>query len=286
MSRRYAATMLVLLAIAVSSCSDQLGRSVPGCATDDNPSFGLAGGIIVEMQAVATAEYVPCISVLQQGWEYRHLVPERGISRFWLSSDRVGDDFLEVTLREVCDVAALPEEAAGSDGVRRYRNTALVSSTVIVTIAPTGDRTADFANTLESAIEAERFNGRRPIVVLDDRNVPLIEKIASAGRGKQPLIVIDEQDLITGTASLILPGEIELRRGMEINDLLDRIDGLLPRASLTGTWFDVFEGGCVEYVFGATGSGVDDLERDVEGAVGLFPAAELRSILRQLGVLV
>ena len=119
MSRRYAATMLVLLAIAVSSCSDQLGRSVPGCATDDNPSFGLAGGIIVEMQAVATAEYVPCISVLQQGWEYRHLVPERGKSRFWLSSDRVGDDFLEVTLREVCDVAALPEEAAGSDGVRR-----------------------------------------------------------------------------------------------------------------------------------------------------------------------
>ena len=67
--------------------------------------------------------------------------------------------------------------------------------------------------------------------------------------------------------------------------LLDRLDRLLPKPRFTGSWYKKFEGGCISYEFDAKGTGVDRLAGDVEDAIGLFPAGELRRVLRNEGIL-
>ena len=284
MSRR----LLLVLAVALlaSSCAnEQLGRRVPGCVEDLATALEVTGGIVLQMQAVETAEYVPCITLLPPGWDYEHLVPERGESRFWLHSDRVGTRFLEVTLRDRCDVAGLEEVSPSEDGVQRFASTTVVPTTVTVTIIPISGREIDFARFVEAAIEEEELSGRRPFAVMDRQDVPLADRIAEAHDKGQAVVVIGERDVISATAALLLPGDEELRRGLEIPHVLDLLDGGLPEPSLEGTWVDVFEGGCVVYEFDAHGPGAERLEEEVDRALGLFPAEDLREILTDQGML-
>lgn len=286
MSRRLACALVVVIALVASSCSNEnLGRKVPGCVDDTSFSAGVTGAIILQMQAVETAEYVPCINLLPQGWEYRDLVPERGKSRFWMNSDRVGTHFLEITLRDSCDVGSAPELEEEPEGVRRFRAATLVPTGVTITMIPVTDRELDKVREFEDRIEASEFNGRRPFVILDRQDLPITDRIEAAQDQGQAVIVMGELDVARDTAGLLLPDQSDLVRGLALDEVLDRLDGGLAKPSFKGSWFDVFEGGCIQYEFDADGAGVERLADDVESAIGLFPAGVFRAVLIDLGIL-
>jgi hypothetical protein len=56
-------------------------------------------------QAVPSATLVPCIERLHKGWSYGGSEVRSGFVHFWLNSDRVGDDAVDVTLTRACSVA-------------------------------------------------------------------------------------------------------------------------------------------------------------------------------------
>ena len=281
--------LLIVLAIALvaTACGNsQLGRQVPACPVDPEVITSFSGAIILEMQAVDTAEYVPCLNDLKAGWSYEDLVPDRGKSRFWLNSDRIGSHFLEVTLTPSCDVASATR-VAGLHDVDEYRDVELVGSSVTIVIVPVTGREADYARSIETELEARQINDRNVFVVFDTSDDPLADKVAEAARRDRPIIVVDEQDALARppTATLQMPDETGSVRNLDLEDLFDRLEDRLPEPSFVGTWYRVFEGGCITYEFDAEGTGVDRLAEDVEQALGLFPAGEVRRVLRAAGIL-
>ena len=278
--------LVVVLAVAAASCANSsLGRSIPACPADDDFISEVSASMILQMQAVDSAKYVPCVTDLKAGWSYDDLVADRGKSRFSLDSDRLGSGFLEVTLLETCETDGLAAVSAPRDDVSEYRSIRLVGSTVTVVIVPETGRVIDYGRRIEAELEARQVNGRQLFVVFDDADVPLAEKVAQASRNGRPLVILDEEDALEETATLRMPGRAESIRGLDFERLVDALENRLPQPSLRGTWVQVFEGGCIRFDFDAEGHGVDGLISDVEEAVGLFPAQEVRRIMRDAGVL-
>jgi hypothetical protein len=285
MSRRVLVALTIAL-VATACGNNQLGRSVPACPVDPEVITSFSGAIVMQMQAVDTADYVPCLNDLKAGWSYQDLVPERGQSRFWLDSDRLGSRFIEVSLTPSCEVGSASELTTdGVTGVTEYRAVELVDSSVTIVIVPATGREADYARAIEAELEAREINDRTVFVIFDTTDAPLDEKIASAARGNRPIVIVNEQDALDGTATLQMPDERESARGLDLDDLFERLEGRLPKPSFTGNWFRVFEGGCITYEFDASGPGVGRLAADVEEALGLFPAGDVRAALRSAGIL-
>jgi hypothetical protein len=281
-------TVLIAMALLTASCANaNLGRSVPACPPDRDAISQITATMVLQMQAVDSAEYVPCLNDLNAGWTYEDLVPQRGESRFWLDSDRLGTSFLEVTLTAACDVSGLSEIAGSEADVAEYRDVDLIGSTVTVVIVPvTGrEKEKEYAQGIEAELEARQVNDRQVFVVFDDDDAPLADKIDEARQRDRPIIVVDEQDVAFGTATLQMPDDDLARRGLDVDDMLDALEDRLPEPSFTGTWARVFEGGCITYEFDAKGPGVDRLADEVEDALGLFPAGEVRRAMRAVGLL-
>lgn len=282
---RRAVTLMVLAVLSAGCATSNLGRSVPACPVDPDVVNTVTATMILQMQAVDTAEYIPCLNDLKVGWSYNDLVAHRGKSSFSLDSDRLGSRFLEVTLTPACDVGAAPALAGPRDDVVEFRSVTLVGATVTVVIIPVTGRETEHAELIEDELEARSINSRQVFAVFDDDDEPLADKVAAAaGRGR-PVVIVDEQDALAGTATLSMPGDARAERGLDLEDLLDRLAARLPGPSFTGTWHQVFPGGCVTYEFDASGPGVDRLAADVEEALGLFPAGEVRRAMRAEGVL-
>jgi hypothetical protein len=281
--------VLVALAIGLlaAGCGNsQLGRAIPACPADPGAITANSGAIILQMQAVDTAEYVSCLNDLKAGWSYEDLIPEHGKVRFWLDSDRLGSRFLEVTLTPSCELgSATPVGGNLDDTVAEFRDVELVGSIATMVIVPVTGHEIAYARMIEAELEARKINDRTVIVVYDTGDGPLADKVATAARNDRPLIVVDEQDAQARTATLRMPAESQSMRGLDFDELFDRLDRLLPKPSLTGSWFKVFDGGCITYEFDASGTGVDRLAGDVEEALGLFPAGEFRRFLQDEGIL-
>ncbi|MGI9649231.1 MAG: His/Gly/Thr/Pro-type tRNA ligase C-terminal domain-containing protein [Acidimicrobiia bacterium] len=283
MSKRMA--LILALAVVASACANSdLGRSIPACPTDTGAINSVGGSMILQMQAVETAEYVPCLNDLKVGWSYEHLIAKRSNSRFWLDSDRLGSHFLEVVLTPECDLGAATQVSASQPDVEEFRDIELVGSTATIVIVPVTGRETGYALEIEAELEARQINDRQIFVVFDEREIPLADKVEEAGRRDRPIIIVDEQDALAGTATLQMPGENQSVRGLDLDELLDRIEDQLPEPSFTGVWFTVFEGGCITYEFDASGPGVDRLAGDIEEALGLFPAGDVWRVMREVGV--
>lgn len=277
---------LLILATVMTACANtELGRSVPVCPPDPDSINQISATMILQLQAVDTARYAPCLNDLNAGWSYEDLVATRGMSRFWLNSDRFGSRFLTVTLADVCDVSDLPEVAGRRTDVTDFRKVQLVGSGVTIVIVPEIARVSAYATTIEAELEAREINHRQVFVVFDRTDRPLADKVAEAARRNRPVIVVGEEDAESGTASLRMPTDEQPARGLELEDVIERLEDRLEGPSFTGRWVRVFDGGCIEYVFDASGVGVDRLAEEVERAVGLYPAGDVRQTMRDMGML-
>jgi hypothetical protein len=106
------------------------GGLLAGCASNstaittaplcENRGGGADNSVILMAQSVPTATQVPCISAaLPLGWAFHHLDARNGISRFWLDSDRDGQQAVQVRLTRTCDTTGTTEVPTDREGMRR-----------------------------------------------------------------------------------------------------------------------------------------------------------------------
>jgi hypothetical protein len=119
-------------------------------------------------------------------------------------------------------------------GVTEFREVELVSSTVTMVIVPTTGREVEYAAFIEAELEAREIRDRRVFVVFDATDTPLSDKVAAAAARDRPIIIVNEQDAIDETATLQMPDENDSVRGLDLDELFDRLDRRLPKPSFEG----------------------------------------------------
>ena len=106
------------------------GALLAGCAGDSTAiaaaplcregSDGADNGVILMAQSVPSATWVPCIgAALPLGWNFHHLDARNGVSRFWLDSDRDGQQAVEVRLTESCHTGGATEVPSDREDMQR-----------------------------------------------------------------------------------------------------------------------------------------------------------------------
>lgn len=123
MQRRRASLVVVglVLATALSGCGSD-AHSTPMCSLDEN-----FNALVLEAQAVPTADRVPCIRSLPAGWSVFSSDTESGRARFALSSDRAGSRALQVTFTATCDTSGATEISSDQRGTRRFERIDVVT---------------------------------------------------------------------------------------------------------------------------------------------------------------
>lgn len=148
---------------------------VPACKASSHPQVFCEGGhrqslLHLSAQAVPSATFIPCIERLRPGWSYGGSEVRSGFARFWLNSDRVGADALDVTMTGTCNVSGDTQVAlgAGDAGLRLYEEPTVQHPEVTVRhyVFTGGCVTVRYSFTRQTAPsifdEAERLLGYNP----------------------------------------------------------------------------------------------------------------------------
>jgi hypothetical protein len=113
--------VLALLA-GVSACSTgdtTASLDVPACSAGAGATA--SNGVVLMAQSVPTATWIPCMrTALPLGWGFHHLDARKDISRFFLDSDRDGQQAIEVRLEASCSTAGATEITSDREGMRRF----------------------------------------------------------------------------------------------------------------------------------------------------------------------
>jgi hypothetical protein len=126
--RAAAAVPLLALLTGVAGCSSETTATteIPACTTGDDGDA--ANGVVLMAQSVPTAEWVPCLrAALPLGWNFHHLDARDRVARFWLDSDRDGQQAIEVSLCESCDTEGATRIPSERDGMVRFERVAQTS---------------------------------------------------------------------------------------------------------------------------------------------------------------
>ena len=279
MSRRLA--LVLVFATLAAACSNPLGRSVPECDS-------VRTSLVLQVQAVPGAAYVPCINGLKAGWSYRDLEARNGHSVFWLDSDRIGTTFLTVESVLSCDFGDAVEAESEYPSVRLFKDV-VAETTVEVVVVPEGTvgqtleiHNLDYAKEIATELENTTIKGRVTEASISLSNDTTAVRVSRAAATGAHVITISVRDAEEGTVTLLLHGQTQEYEG-DLDDAIDAIEDAETESSYRGNWYHVFDGGCVVYTFDAKGASVDTLEDDIELALGLFDAEALRQTARDAG---
>jgi hypothetical protein len=155
--RRAAIPVLAAAALLGAGCSSDTTAitNTPLCADGDD---GAGNGVILMAQSVPTASRVPCIrTALPLGWRFHHLDARSDAARFWLDSNRDGDEAIGVRLTASCDTSGATEIESDREGMARFERVRRVSPTYAGSryyLFPGGCLTIVFALDGDSAGEA------------------------------------------------------------------------------------------------------------------------------------
>jgi hypothetical protein len=271
------AILLALLALVASGCATTLGRSVPEC--DD-----AQGTLILSIQSVPGSQYVSCIFGLKAGWKYQDLKAESGESFYTLDSDRMGDGFVRVENVLSCDVGDAVLEDELDTGVALWKDVeAEIDVSIVIVPEGPSDRTSTRGVEIALKLEDSEIRGRAVVVSSSRPDESTRARIDQAAASGAHVIIIGIRDAEEGTLTLLIRGtnvEIEVD---DLDDALEAIENAESESSYTGTWYYVFDGGCVVYTFNAEGSGVATLDEDIQTALSLYNAEALRESARDAG---
>lgn len=94
--------IILTLAIAITLTPACQASSYPQmrCSSDARQNL-----LHLVAQAVPSATILPCIERLRPGWSYGGSEVRSGLVHFWLNSDRVGSDAVDVRLTATCNVS-------------------------------------------------------------------------------------------------------------------------------------------------------------------------------------
>jgi hypothetical protein len=113
--------LAVLAASAMGGCAGENTATIvqPTCEGGDDGDASNA--VVLIAQSVPTATWVPCLrTALPLGWDFHHLDAHDGQARFWLNSDRDGQQAIEVRLEPGCDTAGATEIPSERAEMRRF----------------------------------------------------------------------------------------------------------------------------------------------------------------------
>jgi len=277
--RRLVLAACVLAMISAGCGEQQLGRRIVEC---DGPSQALGTSIILTAQAVPGTEYIPCVDALRPGWQFEHVQARSGQAYFTIHSDRMGLDFLRVTLLPSCDIGAATEVRSDERDVRLLVEVLEETAEFTVVVVPVADRHEDYALWVAARLLSEEINGREIVATLDDSDRSMSEKVSSAHATGSPVIIIDDAEADTETVSLRRVGDEE-EPGLDFDAALAEISDDVDDPVYEARWFYTFEGGCIRYDFDAEGEGAQSVKTDVARAIGMYPMEELYELARQAG---
>jgi hypothetical protein len=115
-----------LLLLSVTGCSFDLslhsqpagtGATPPACRMVNGQ---IAGGLVLTAQSVPTAQVLPCLRRLPEGWSAGGFNARKGRTRMWLVVGQGNRKALTVTLRAKCDLTGLSEAQSDIPGTTRF----------------------------------------------------------------------------------------------------------------------------------------------------------------------
>jgi len=113
--RRPAATAIIgsiVAVLAMAGCSVEDTLPMPSCTEDGTASLGA--------QAVPTAQLVPCLEPLPDGWEVDKVRVDQDGMEVRLDSDRAGDNAAIFHYTETCDIGDAVSSPSEQRGAERY----------------------------------------------------------------------------------------------------------------------------------------------------------------------
>jgi len=269
-----------ILALLSAGCAgQQLGRRIVEC---DGSSQALGTSIILTAQAVPGTEYIPCVDALRPGWQFEHVEARSGQAYFTLNSDRMGLDFLRVTLLPSCDIGAATEVTSDEGDVTLSIEVLEENDDYAVVVIPVANRHHNYAVSVVAHFMSESVNGRDIAATLDESERPISEKVSSAHAAGTPVIIIDDVEVETETVSLRRVGDDE-DSGLDFDAALAEMEDDVDDPVYEARWFYTFEDGCVRYDIDAKGEGAQTVKSDVARAIGLYPMEEIYKLARQAG---
>lgn len=279
---RRIAVVACLLGVIALGCSDQLGQKVVECQeTLDRVTTSL----ILAAQAVPGSEYLPCVEILKPGWDYNHLIAETGRAQFTLDSDRMGFDFLAVTVSTVpsqCDAGnALPVES-GHPGVDLAVEVLEETADIAVTVIPVAPRHRLFAGKLATTMRDEVFEGRPVSIEVDESTELMADRVAAAHEAGRHVFIVDDDDVRDFTVSVRRVGGEEVA-GEEPEEALAEIAESVGAPVYRARWFYTFDGACIRYDFDASGIGAQTVAEDATEVLGFLDVEPLRQLGRDAG---
>ena len=277
--RRLVFTACVLAVLSVGCGEQQLGRRIVEC---DGPSQALGTSVILTAQAVPGTEYIPCVDALRPGWRFEHVEARSGQAYFTIDSDRMGMEFLRVTLLPSCDIGAARSVTSDEGDVALSVEVLEENADFAVVVIPVADRHHNYSVSVVAHLMSRSIRGREITATLDESDRPISQKIASAHAVGAPVIIIDDVEVDTETVSLRRVGGDE-DSGLDFDAAIAEIKEDVDDPLYQARWFYTFEGGCIRYDIDAEGEGAQSVKSDVARAIGMYPMEELYELARQAG---
>jgi hypothetical protein len=265
------------MSFAGLACSN-LGLGEAACTAPDSK---ISGATILNVQAVPTAKYTPCLHELRLGWDSVIWFAEDG--RAGIEIQRSFVTFLTATVTESCDVSNAVLVSSGSD-VDRYEDVDFQAAEVHVTIVPSGADPLFRSRQLVHELEGVQLRDRPLILTIDDQIEQSVSaRVDRALKQHEYVVIIDEVDAEEGTVQLRSSNPNVVGRGLLADDALDLIEDHLTEVYYRGSWYFTFEGGCITYQFDAKGPLAETVAADAQDALGFFNAEQLRDGARKMG---
>ena len=277
--RRLVFAACVLALLSVGCGEQQLGRKIVECG---GPAQVLNPSSILLAQAVPGTEYLPCVDALRPGWNFEHVEARSGQAYFTLDSDRMGMEFLRVSLLPACDIGAAVEERSDERGVPRFVEVLEETTDFAVVVIPVAARHHDYAAWVSARFMSEEVNGREIVATLDESDRPISEKMAAAQAAGSPVVIVDDAEVDTETLSLRRAGEEE-ESGLDFDEALAEIADDIDDPVYKARWFYTFRDGCVRYDIDAEGEGAQSVKTDIARAMGLYSMEEIYELAREAG---
>ena len=272
--------VICVASLVLSACGEQqLGRRLVEC---DGPAQTLSASTILTAQAVPGTEYIPCVEALRPGWHANHVEAKSGQAYFTIGSDRMGLDFLRVTLLASCDVGSALEAPSDEGGVTYWVDVLEEETESAIVVIPVAARHHNYATSVMVRLVAESMRGRDVVATLDESDRGISEKVADAHASGQQVIIIDDAEVDTETVSLRLIGHDE-EAGLAFEEAFEEIEDDVDEPVYRARWFYTFDDGCVRYDIDAEGEGAQTARMDVARAIGLYSMEEIYELARDAG---
>jgi hypothetical protein len=270
--------ILLTLTLAASGCAN-LGLGDPGCipSTDDVSSL-----TILNVQAVPTAKYTPCIDELRLGWDSVEGFAEDGRAGIRImKSDRT---FLTATVTESCDLSDAVAVDSGHPDIERFEDIEQRSIDIKVVIVPSGEQPLSASRAYVDDLAGVEIDNRPVSYVIDDDLDQSVSSRVDVALAEYDYVwIVDEVDVEEGTVQLRSNNSAASGHGLQPEVALELIEDVVPGVFYRGNWYFTFDGGCITYQFDAKGTLAETVAADVEDAIGFYPALELREFAEDAG---